>query len=65
MVPFGTVISYVPVDKATLISHFNIFRTAEINMVIAAGCIQCDALAALQPIAIKPFPQGYTYEFWV
>src|SRR6202012_3461854 len=31
MVPLGTLVSYGPTDAAPLISHFNIFRTAEVD----------------------------------
>ena len=31
MVPLGTLISYEPTEAAPLISHFNIFRSAEID----------------------------------
>jgi hydrophobic/amphiphilic exporter-1 (mainly G- bacteria), HAE1 family len=63
MVPLGTVISYVPTDAAPLISHFNIFRTAEVDGSSATGYSSTDALNALQDVAAKTLPEGYTYEF--
>jgi HAE1 family hydrophobic/amphiphilic exporter-1 len=63
MVPLGTVISYLPTEAAPLISHFNIFRTAEIDGSSAAGYSSTDALKALQQVAGKVLPEGYTYEF--
>ncbi len=63
MVPLGTVISFAPVEAAPLISHFNIFRSAEIDGSSPAGVSSADALAALQTLANKQLPQGYTYEF--
>jgi HAE1 family hydrophobic/amphiphilic exporter-1 len=63
MVPLGTVISYAPTEAAPLISHFNIFRTAEVDGASADGYSSTDALAALQTLANKTLPQGYTYEF--
>ena len=63
MVPLGTVISYKPVEAAPLISHFNIFRTAEIDGSSRAGYSSSQALAALQDVAAKNLPEGYTYEF--
>jgi hydrophobic/amphiphilic exporter-1 (mainly G- bacteria), HAE1 family len=63
MVPLGTVISYKPVEAAPLISHFNIFRTAEVDGSAAEGHSSADALAALQDVAKKVLPEGYTYEF--
>ena len=51
MVPMGSVISYSPTEAAPLISHFNIFRTAEIDGASTAGHSSTDALAALQQLA--------------
>ncbi|MGZ3754651.1 MAG: efflux RND transporter permease subunit [Mucilaginibacter sp.] len=63
MVPLGTLISYAPTEAAPLISHFNIFRTAEIDGSSAPGHSSTDALAALKEVAGKVLPEGYTYEF--
>ena len=63
MVPLGTVISYQPIDAAPLISHFNIFRTAEVDGSSAPGYSSSQALAAMQDLAAKTLPEGYTYEF--
>jgi len=63
MVPLGAVISYSPTVAAPLISHFNIFRSAEVDGSNAAGHSSTEALAALQTLAAKDLPEGYTYEF--
>ncbi|HVS93026.1 MAG TPA: efflux RND transporter permease subunit [Mucilaginibacter sp.] len=63
MVPLGTLISFKPVEAAPLISHFNIFRSAEIDGSSPPGVSSTDAIAALQTLAAKQLPQGYTYEF--
>ncbi|MDB5111129.1 MAG: bepE 6 [Mucilaginibacter sp.] len=63
MVPLGTMISYAPIEAAPLISHFNIFRTAEIDGSSAEGYSSTDALKALQDVAARVLPEGYTYEF--
>jgi hydrophobic/amphiphilic exporter-1 (mainly G- bacteria), HAE1 family len=63
MVPLGAVISFKPIEAAPLISHFNIFRSAEIDGSSPPGVSSTDALAALQALAAKQLPQGYTYEF--
>jgi hydrophobe/amphiphile efflux-1 (HAE1) family protein len=63
MVPLGTVISYKPTDASPLISHFNIFRTAEIDGSSADGYSSGQAIAALQDVAAKVLPEGYAYEF--
>ncbi|MDB5137300.1 MAG: bepE 6 [Mucilaginibacter sp.] len=63
MVPLGTVVSYKPVEAAPLISHFNIFRTAEVDGSSRPGVSSGQALTALQKLAAKELPEGYTYEF--
>src|SRR6201999_1263177 len=56
-------ITYHPTETAPLISHFNIFRTAEVDGAPAPGHSSNDALTALQRLASKSLPDGYTYEF--
>ncbi|MBN9380351.1 MAG: efflux RND transporter permease subunit [Chitinophagaceae bacterium] len=63
MLPLGTLISYQPTETAPLISHFNIFRTAEVDGVPATGVSSTRALEALKRIATNVLPTGYTYEF--
>jgi len=63
MVPMGTLISYSPTVAAPLISHFNIFRSAEIDGSNADGYSSGQALDALQDLAARTLPEGYTYEF--
>jgi len=63
MVPLGTVISFTPVEAAPLISHFNIFRSAEVDGSSPPGVSSGQALTALTDLANKMLPQGYTYEF--
>jgi hydrophobic/amphiphilic exporter-1 (mainly G- bacteria), HAE1 family len=63
MVPLGTLVSYGPTDAAPLISHFNIFRTAEVDGASAPGRSSNEALQAVQQLASTMLPEGYTYEF--
>ncbi len=63
MVPLGTLISYSPTETAPLLSHFNIFRSAEIDGAYAPGYSSSQATEALKQVAAKVLPQGYTYEF--
>src|SRR6202012_5262145 len=63
MVPLGTLISYAPTEAAPVISHFNIFRTAEIDGTNRAGHSSSEALTAVAALAQKSLPEGYTYEF--
>jgi HAE1 family hydrophobic/amphiphilic exporter-1 len=63
MLPLGTLINYNPTETAPLISHFNIFRSAEVDGIPAPGHSSTQALEALQQIAARVLPDGYTYEF--
>lgn len=63
MVPLGTLISYQPTEAAPLISHFNIFRSAEIDGSSPPGYSSAETLDALQRVADRVLPEGYAYEF--
>jgi HAE1 family hydrophobic/amphiphilic exporter-1 len=63
MVPLSTVISYKPTVAAPLISHFNIFRSAEVDGSIPPGYSSGQGIEALKTLAAKVLPRGYTYEF--
>jgi len=63
MLPLGTVLSYQPTEAAPLISHFNIFRSAEIDGSSGKGYSSSETLDALKKIADKVLPEGYTYEY--
>ena len=63
MVPLGTLISYKPVEAAPLISHFNIFRSAEIDGASSEGYSSTETLEALKKVAGRVLPQGYSYEY--
>jgi HAE1 family hydrophobic/amphiphilic exporter-1 len=63
MVPLGTLISYQPTEAAPLISHFNIFRSAEIDGSSPAGYSSTQTLDALKSVAANVLPEGYDYEY--
>jgi HAE1 family hydrophobic/amphiphilic exporter-1 len=63
MVPLSTLTSYRRTESAPLISHYNLFRSAEINGNAAPGYSSGDAIQALQETAAQTLPQGYGFEF--
>lgn len=63
MVPLSTVMSYKIIENAPLISHYNLFRSAEIDGNPKPGYSSGDALNALKEVAAQTLPQGYGYEF--
>jgi len=63
MVPLSTVTSYKMIENAPLISHYNLFRSAEIDGSSSEGFSSGDAIKTLQDVAAKTLPEGYGYEF--
>ncbi|MGE5313438.1 MAG: efflux RND transporter permease subunit [Acidobacteriota bacterium] len=63
MLPLSTLITTRVTEKAPLISHYNLFRTAEINGSAAQGYSSGDAIAVLRQVAAQVLPAGYGYEF--
>ncbi|MDR3681171.1 MAG: efflux RND transporter permease subunit [Flavipsychrobacter sp.] len=63
MLPLSTLITYKPTVAAPLITHFNIFRSAEVDGSTPPGYSTGEGIAALKETAQKYLPQGYTYEF--
>ncbi|MDB4920409.1 efflux RND transporter permease subunit [Mucilaginibacter sp.] len=63
MVPLSTLTTYKVIENAPLISHYNLFRSAEIDGSPKPGYSSGDALTALKEVADSTLPQGYGYEF--
>ena len=63
MVPLSTLITYKLTENPALISHYNLFRSAEINGSAREGFSSGQALDALKEVAAKVLPAGYGYEF--
>jgi HAE1 family hydrophobic/amphiphilic exporter-1 len=63
MLPLSTLISYKPSETAPLLSHFNIFRSAEVDGSPSEGYSSGQSIDALQKLADKTLPQGYGYDF--
>ncbi|RFM36415.1 efflux RND transporter permease subunit [Chitinophaga silvisoli] len=63
MVPLSAVTNYRVTETAPVISHYNLFRSAEINGSPAPGYSSGDAINALKEVAAEVLPEGYGYEF--
>ena len=63
MVPLSTFISYEVTENSPAISHFNLFRSAEISGQLATGYSSGQAIAAIEEVAAQSLPSGYGYEF--
>ena len=62
-IPLSTLITYRLTENAPLISHYNLFRSAEINGGTAPGYSSGQAIDALREVAAQVLPAGYGYEF--
>ncbi len=63
MLPLSTLVSYKPISTAPLITHFNIFRSAEVDGSTPDGYSTGQSIETLKEVAARVLPQGYTYEF--
>ena len=63
MIPLSTVVSYRLTESAPLISHFNIYRSAEIDGTAKTGYSSGQAIEALQRVAAQVLPEGYGYDW--
>ena len=63
MVPLSSLTSYKVIETAPVISHYNLFRSTEINGSPAPGYSSGDAINALKEVAAQTLPAGYGYEF--
>jgi HAE1 family hydrophobic/amphiphilic exporter-1 len=63
LLPLSTLITYKLTESAPMITHYNLFRTAEINGSPKQGFSSGQAIQALRETAAKVLPVGYGYEF--
>ncbi|HEX8657608.1 MAG TPA: multidrug efflux RND transporter permease subunit [Hymenobacter sp.] len=62
-IPLGSLITTKVVENAPLISHYNLFRSAEINGDAKPGYSSGQAIAALQEVAAQTLPAEYGFDF--
>jgi HAE1 family hydrophobic/amphiphilic exporter-1 len=62
MIPLSALITSKVVENPALISHYNIYRSVEINGVPKPGFSSGQAIQALREVAAT-LPEGYGYEF--
>jgi hydrophobic/amphiphilic exporter-1 (mainly G- bacteria), HAE1 family len=63
MVPLSSIISVKESTTAAVISHYDLFRTAEINGNAAPGYSSGDAIRAMEDVAKQSLPAGYAFEW--
>jgi HAE1 family hydrophobic/amphiphilic exporter-1 len=62
MVPLSSLITTKVIEAPAVLSHYNIYRTIEINGTPKDGYTSGQAIQALQEVA-KTLPAGYSFEF--
>ncbi|HEY4650535.1 MAG TPA: multidrug efflux RND transporter permease subunit [Pontibacter sp.] len=62
-VPLSALVTTKIVENAAVISHYNLFRSVDINGSAAPGYSSGQALQALEEVAAQVLPAGYGYEF--
>jgi len=63
MIPLDNLIAITQTTTPQVISHYNLFRSAEINGSPAPGFSSGQAIAAMGDLSKKVLPQGYSYEW--
>lgn len=62
-VPLSSMVSYQTVENASIINHYNQFRSIEIGGASKPGYSSGDALNALREVAAQTLPSNYSYDF--
>jgi len=63
MVPLDNLVSVRENTNASIISHYNLFRTAAINGSAAPGYSSGQAIQAMEEVARQTLPAGYGFEW--
>jgi hydrophobic/amphiphilic exporter-1 (mainly G- bacteria), HAE1 family len=63
MVPLSSLITTNLVETPALVTHYNMYRSAEIMGEAKPGISSGQAIKALQEVAAQVLPTGYSYEF--
>ena len=63
MIPLDNVVSVEQTANPQVISHYNLFRSAEIDGSAAAGLSTGEGLDAMEQVAKRNMPQGMTFEW--
>jgi hydrophobe/amphiphile efflux-1 (HAE1) family protein len=63
VVPLSTLVVPKPINAPTIITRYNLFRSASISASPATGYSTGQAMAAMEKVAARVLPAGYTYEW--
>ncbi|PSB55792.1 hydrophobe/amphiphile efflux-1 family RND transporter, partial [Chroococcidiopsis cubana CCALA 043] len=63
MIPLSEIVQFTSVTGPQIISHYNLFRSIEINGTPAAGYSSGQAIAAMERIAAEVLPNSMSFEW--
>ena len=63
MIPLDNLVRVVQATTPSVINHYNLFRSADINGSAAPGRSSGDAIAAMEALSARVLPQGFGYEW--
>jgi HAE1 family hydrophobic/amphiphilic exporter-1 len=63
MIPLDSVVNVSETSAPQVISHYNLFRSAEVNGAAAPGFSSGQAITAMDSVAKKVLPVGFNYEW--
>lgn len=63
MIPLDNLITIDQTTTPQVISHYNLFRSVEIDGSAAPGFSSGDAIAAMEQLSARVLPQGYAYQW--
>src|SRR5712692_6442163 len=63
MIPLDNLVTITQTTTPQVISHYNLFRSAEIDGSAAPGSSSGQAISAMEDLSNKTLPQGFTYQW--
>jgi hydrophobic/amphiphilic exporter-1 (mainly G- bacteria), HAE1 family len=63
MIPLDNLVTITQTTTPQVISHYNLFRSVEIDGSAAPGFSSGQAIAAMEELSAKLLPQGYSYQW--
>ena len=63
MISLGNLVRITQTIAPSIISHYNLFRSVEINGAAAPGISSGQAIAAMETVAKETLPKGFSYEW--
>jgi HAE1 family hydrophobic/amphiphilic exporter-1 len=63
MVPLENLVTITQTTSPQVISHYNLFRSAEIDGAAAGNASSGQAIAAMEEVSKDKMPQGFSYEW--